>query len=252
MQIAQGDSGKRAQEPTTDSLGIAEKLAKQDPGNAGWQRNLSVSYNKVGDVQSRPRATCTGALKSYHDGFGIADKLAKQDPDNTRWQRDLSVSYNKVGDVQSARATWLAHSRATTTALELPRSLPSRTRAMRVGSAISPSAMRKSATCRLPQGDLAGALKNYQDGFGIADKLAKRDPGNAGWQRDLSVSYEKVGDVQIAQGDLAGALKSYRESLGIAEKLAKHDPGNVDWQRDLSVSGPRGERVEARRGGGEG
>jgi hypothetical protein len=37
---------------------------------------------------------------------------------------------------------------------------------------------------------------------------AKQDPGNAGWQRDLSVSYNKVGDVQRARGDLAGALKS--------------------------------------------
>ena len=28
----------------------------------------------------------------------------------------------------------------------------------------------------------------------------------------LSVSYNKVGNVQSAQGDLAGALKSYRDS----------------------------------------
>ena len=27
-----------------------ERLAKSDPDNAGWQRDLSVSYNKVGDV----------------------------------------------------------------------------------------------------------------------------------------------------------------------------------------------------------
>ena len=68
------------------------------------------------------------------------------------------------------------------------------------------------------------------------ERLAKSDPGNAGWQRDLSVSYDKVGDVQVAQGDLAGALKSYRDSLAITERLAKSDPGNAGWQRDLSVS----------------
>ena len=49
----------------------------------------------------------------------------------------------------------------------------------------------------------------------FVEKLAKQDPGNADWQRDLSVSYDKVGDVQSAQGDLAGALKSYRDSLAI-------------------------------------
>ena len=52
------------------------------------------------------------------------------------------------------------------------------------------------------QGNLAGALKSYYDSLAIADRLVKSDPGNAGWQRDLSVSYIKVGDVQVAQGDL--------------------------------------------------
>jgi tetratricopeptide (TPR) repeat protein len=86
------------------------------------------------------------------------------------------------------------------------------------------------------QGDLAGALKSYNDSLAIAERLAKADPGNAGWQRDLSASYGKIGDVQKAQGDLAGALKSYNDSLAIAERLAKADPGNAGWQKDLSVS----------------
>ena len=68
----------------------------------------------------------------------------------------------------------------------------------------------KVGDVQVAQGDLAGALKSYRDGLAISDRLAKSDPGNAGWQRDLSVSYDKVGDVQVAQGDLAGALKSYR------------------------------------------
>ncbi len=62
------------------------------------------------------------------------------------------------------------------------------------------------------------------------------DPGHAGWQRDLSVSYIKVGNVQVAQGDQSGALKSYRDSLAIRERLARSDPGNASWQRDLAVS----------------
>jgi hypothetical protein len=73
-------------------------------------------------------------------------------------------------------------------------------------------------------------------GLAIRERLAQSDPGSAGWQRDLSVSYNKVGDVQMAQGDLAGSLKSHRDSLAIAERLAQSDPGNAGWQRDLSVS----------------
>ena len=89
---------------------------------------------------------------------------------------------------------------------------------------------------RLARGNLQEALLTYQQAADDADRLAKADPDNAGWQRDLSVSYNKVGDVLVAQGNLPEALKSFRDSLAIADRLAKADPDNAGWQRDLSVS----------------
>jgi hypothetical protein len=47
---------------------------------------------------------------------------------------------------------------------------------------------------QVAQGDLAGALKSYKYSHGIFDRLAKSDPGNAGWQRDLAISNERLGD----------------------------------------------------------
>ncbi len=104
------------------------------------------------------------------------------------------------------------------------------------------------------QGNLPEALKSYRDSLAIRDRLARADPGNAGWQRDLSVSYDNVGNVLVAQGNLPEALKSYRDSLGIRDRLARADPGNAGWQRDLSISVGRvaetllklGETAEAR------
>ena len=64
----------------------------------------------------------------------------------------------------------------------------------------------------------------------MRERLARR-PCNAGWQRDLSVSQEKVGNVLRDQGDLAGALAAYRESLQARRRLAEADPSNAGWQR---------------------
>ena len=89
---------------------------------------------------------------------------------------------------------------------------------------------------RVSRGELGPARSAYEEGTRIAERLAKADPGNAEWQRDLSVSYNKVGDVLKDQGNLPEALNAYRDSLAIAERLAKADPGNAGWQRDLSVS----------------
>jgi tetratricopeptide (TPR) repeat protein len=86
----------------------------------------------------------------------------------------------------------------------------------------------------LAQGSLPEALRFYRSAQETMDRLAKADP-NAGWQRDLSVSYSKVGDVLVAQGNLPEAMKSFQGSLAIADRLAKADPNNTGWQRDLSV-----------------
>ena len=45
------------------------------------------------------------------------------------------------------------------------------------------------------QGDLAGALKSYRESLGIAEKLAKHDPGNAVWDGDLAQIYWRTGSV---------------------------------------------------------
>jgi hypothetical protein len=84
---------------------------------------------------------------------------------------------------------------------------------------------------------------SYRDRHAIADRLAKADPGNAGWQRDLSVSYEKIGDVLVAQGNLPEALKSYRDRHAIADRLAKADlktPTSAPENRMLPRVGPPG------------
>jgi len=98
------------------------------------------------------------------------------------------------------------------------------------------------------RGDLGAALITYHEAETVADRLAKSDPGNAGWQRDLSVSYDKVGDVQVAQGNLGAALTSYQAALTIQDRLEKSDPGNAGWQRDLSVSYERVGNVQVAQG----
>ncbi len=76
-------------------------------------------------------------------------------------------------------------------------------------------------------GTLKKARRTYEDAL---SRLPETE------QRDRSVLFNEIGNVQMAQGDLAGALESYSAAMTIAEHLAKADPDNTKWQRDLSVS----------------
>jgi len=57
----------------------------------------------------------------------------------------------------------------------------------------------------------ATARESYRASLAIRERLAKSDPGNAYWQRDLAWSHYKIGD---ALRNRRAALESYRASLG--------------------------------------
>jgi len=67
-------------------------------------------------------------------------------------------------------------------------------------------------------------------------QLAQGEPSNTVWQRSLSVSHSRVGNMLLARGNLSEALSAYRQSLAISEQLAQNDLSNAVWQRDLSVN----------------
>ena len=54
-------------------------------------------------------------------------------------------------------------------------------------------------------------------------------------ERELSISYERLGDVCQADGDLSGAKEYYGKALAISEQLAKQSEG-TQAQDDLAVS----------------
>jgi len=77
------------------------------------------------------------------------------------------------------------------------------------------------------QGDLAAALTSYQASLAIRERLAKADPGNAGWQRDVALSCGRVGVIELQQGVREDALKAFRQGRDIIAQLMKRSPDNA-------------------------
>jgi tetratricopeptide (TPR) repeat protein len=159
----------------------------------------------------------------------------------TNWQDNLEAAYHLDAIGQADRAFTLLYplferlqqqgrfldGLAVLDVLTTTSRLSDRFRAMLPGYA---------ADVAIGLGDLTQAASLLDDAIGIQQQLVARDPSNAQWQRDLSVSLKKLGHVRLAQRNLEAALDAYNQSLQIAQQLAAHDPSDAQLQRDLSVS----------------
>jgi predicted Zn-dependent protease len=84
------------------------------------------------------------------------------------------------------------------------------------------------------QGDLKAALKSYSDGLAIRERLAKADPNNAGWQRDLAVSYAKLASAYRKSNETTKAHDALAEGRTILGKLVEQHSDQVQWKQDLA------------------
>jgi hypothetical protein len=81
-----------------------------------------------------------------------------------------------------------------------------------------------------------GALAAYRANLASVEQSAALTPKNAGWQREIAVAHDSLGDVLRAQGDLSGAHEAYQASLTIMERLSAQDPKNAAWQREFAIA----------------
>jgi tetratricopeptide (TPR) repeat protein len=77
------------------------------------------------------------------------------------------------------------------------------------------------------QGNLPEALAAYKASLTIIDRLAKADPGNAGWQRDLAISDERLGDIYARQGERQEAIAAFERALAAYNELVRRNPGDA-------------------------
>ena len=80
------------------------------------------------------------------------------------------------------------------------------------------NAYEKLGDVRRAQGDLAGALKAYQDSLSFAAKLPAERCQNGVWMKILALGHQRLGLTLTAQGDAAGARKEFEHCTAIPVK----------------------------------
>ena len=228
------------------ALRIAEKFAKKYPDDPQMQRDLSVSYERLGDI-AKARNDYNAAEVYHAKALEISEKLAEKYPEDLDFQRDLSVSYERLGYIAKALKDYNAAEGYYAKTLEIGEKLaekyPDDPR-LRHDLSVSYSDLGNIAEAR---NDYRAAEGYYAKTLEIFEKLAEKYPDDPNLQRDLSTSYEELGDIAKARNDYRAAEGYYAKALTIREKLAEKYPDDPKMQRDCSVSnGELGDIATAR------
>lgn len=97
------------------------------------------------------------------------------------------------------------------------------------------SANRRAVTPRaMPVLGADRALESFRASLAIRDRLAKADPGNAGWQRDLALSHGRVARALARQGSRREAGTAFELGRTIIARLQRQAPDNAKLPEDLA------------------
>ena len=66
------------------------------------------------------------------------------------------------------------------------------------------------------------------------DQLASEENDDKGLERELEVTYSKIGEVLLLKGKLTDARVSFEKSLAYSQRLSKNDKTNALYQIDLA------------------
>lgn len=211
---------------------IAQELTAADPTDAQAQRDLSLSYNKLGVVRLQS-GRVTEAFGFYRQMNEILTKLAAADPADAQAQRDLSASYDKLGNVtrQVGQVTQaLGFYRQSLEILtKLAAADPTDALAQRDLSV----SYEKLGDVSRQVGQMTEAVGFYRTSLETREKLAAANPTDAQAQRDLMFSHYSLGGAQRELLDYVAAAAEYQAGIVVLDRMIENGQ---------NVAASRGER----------
>ncbi len=228
------DSTAEALKHYTRANEIAQKLVAENQDDSDLQRQLSISYESIGDVLQQ-----LGDLKlaeaAYLHSLLISEQQVAMSPNDHDLKRDVAFGFEKLGDVRLAREqvglAKTAYTRCHQLYTENAQAKPDNSMLQRDLLV----AQSKLGNILLQEGDLPGAAKAYRECI-VTCLALEKIPDSGSQPRDRSVMLNKLGGVLQKQSLLAEAAETFNEGLTIATQIVEADPTDAGAQRDLSIS----------------
>jgi len=218
-----------------ESLAIWEKLVRDHPATADYQRSLAVIETCRGNMLST-MGHPDQALESFGKALAIRERLARDNPGVTQFQSALAGSHNNIGIVQSSTGhpdqALESHGKALAIRERLALANPSVTQFQ---SDLATSHHNIGAL-RNTTGHPDEALESNRKALAIWERLARENPNVTEFQSYLAGSHYSIGNRKRDAGHLNQAMESFGKALAIRERLARENPSVTEFQNALAGS----------------
>jgi tetratricopeptide (TPR) repeat protein len=220
------------------SSSIRQGLIDHDRANLQWQRDLTLSIDRVGNalqVRGNP-GDLQDALTEYRLSLDMRTKLVASDETNFEWQADLARSYTQVGEILLSTHDLPDAEAAFRQSLSICRTLTGKDPNAALWKSDLAMSELNLADGLLAENNLDEAKVDYAESLGILQQLADADPLDSEWKVDLANGLYKAAlagesphdNLVEALGivnalETAGLLPAPKASLktAIEEQLAK-------------------------------
>lgn len=209
------------------------KSVDTDPGNAGSQREMSMSLHRLGAI-AKARGDLDRAEALFHESLAIARRLAEAAPENTGVRSELAASLHCLGDIAKDRGElgWAEsfHCECLAIYRRLSEVDPD---CRRWQHELSLSLFSLGNIVRM-QRDLPRAKELVEEGLTIQRHFAQSHQDNNAMALDLAASITALGCIADAMDDRERALALFSEALELRRRGAESDPSNKHSQNELS------------------
>ena len=243
--VLDGDlnASRRQWDAAQKSFGMALESWKQraadEPENVRWQRELAVTSERLGNVQSK-LGNPIRALQDYESARRIWADLAQRDPAGSDfWQRNLAASHDKIALIRQANGNPTEALAEYRKALSIRKALVQRRpdshddqHELALSHDIIGDILRAQSTDE----SLDQALASYGEALKIRASLSAASSADQTTRRDLAASFDRHGVLLEELDRQDDALVDFQKSEELLKKLTDEQPENAVWQRELSVA----------------
>ena len=214
------------------ALSMAEGLAKLEPDNARYARDVAMAWERLGSLQhetGKPRE----ALGSYGKLLSIGEKQVARDPENAQAQRDLLAAHGFLGDVRAGLGEWPKALEHYTVALATCKQLVEHDPANARGQSDLGEAHYNLGKIHRALGNQSESRARYLKAVSVWEPLLTASSDSTDLRGRLALAHAALGRDYAASRQWPLANTSYSKSLDMLQELKSRGVLGRDREAEL-------------------